>query len=367
MSNGTTTWTYTYDANGMRTSRSNGTKTYNYVYNGSQLTQMTVGNDTLYFTYGVLGPSTVTWNGTTYYYALNGQGDVTGIYDADGNLVVFYYWENAWGYNPFVDGPLASTLGALNPLRYRSYVYDTETGYYYLQSRYYDPEIGRFINADAYASTGQGFIGNNMFAYCLNNPVLYSDPTGTAAGIWGWLFGDHDYGFIHRAVQAHIIATQLFQKELVLPGIGRADIYDPETHEVWEIKHGGSTLASQRARMQLAREQVNNYIALGRLENGEKLRLGHAGAFTGAFVLNCNKISYEISYTTPEDGVILYYVTKMESYEREPFAKYVPKSEREKQHVTLGIIGVGIAVPLLVYSAGGGAWNGLHTDKSLMF
>ena len=64
---------------------------------------------------------------------------------------------------------------------YRGYVYDAETGLYYLQSRYYDPEIGRFINADAFVSTGQGFVGNNMFAYCANNPILYKDPTGNTA------------------------------------------------------------------------------------------------------------------------------------------------------------------------------------------
>ena len=179
MTDGTTTWSYTYDANGMRTQRSNGTKTYNYVYNGSQLTQMTVGNDTLYFTYGVLGPATVTWNGTTYYYALNAQGDVVGIYDNTGYVVVTYNWDNAWGDNPAPQGSLASTLGTLNPLRYRGYVYDTETGYYYLQSRYYDPEIGRFINADAFTSTGQGLLGNNMFAYCGNAPVNFADPSGT--------------------------------------------------------------------------------------------------------------------------------------------------------------------------------------------
>ena len=178
MSKSSITWNYTYDANGMRTSRSNGTKTYNYVYNGSQLTQMTVGNDTLYFTYGVLGPTTVTWNGETYYYAVNAQGDVTGIFDGNGNLVVLYNWDNAWGYNPAPEGSLASTLGTLNPLRYRGYVYDTETGYYYLQSRYYDPEIGRFINSDAFVATGQGLLGNNMFAYCGNNPVSRYDPTG---------------------------------------------------------------------------------------------------------------------------------------------------------------------------------------------
>lgn len=182
MSNGSTTWSYTYDANGMRTSRSNGSTTYNYVYNGSQLVQMTVGNDTLYFTYGAVGPTTVTWNGTTYYYAINGQGDVIGIFDVNGNCVVTYNWDNAWGYNPEPDGPMADTLGTLNPLRYRSYVYDEETGYYYLQSRYYDPEICRFINADNYPATGQGFTGNNMFVYCGNNPVSRKDTSGD---LWG--------------------------------------------------------------------------------------------------------------------------------------------------------------------------------------
>ena len=180
MSKGNTTWTYTYDANGMRTSRTNGTKTYNYVYNGSQLTQMTVGNDTLYFTYGAMGPATVTWEGYTYYYVLNGQGDVTAILDEDGIPVVWYNWNTAWGYNPEPEGLFADILGDLNPLRYRGYVYDQETGYYYLQSRYYDPEIGRFINADVFASTGQGFIGHNMFAYCGNNPVNRADPSGHA-------------------------------------------------------------------------------------------------------------------------------------------------------------------------------------------
>ena len=76
---------------------------------------------------------------------------------------------------------MASTLGTHNPLRYRGYVFDQETGLYYLQSRYYDPEMGRFINADAYTSTGQGILGNNMFVYCNNNPVILTDSSGCAA------------------------------------------------------------------------------------------------------------------------------------------------------------------------------------------
>ena len=154
MSNGTATWAYTYDANGMRTSRSNGSTAYSYVYNGNQLTQMTVGSNTLYFTYDISGsPMSVTYGGATYYYGLNLQGDVIAILDASGTAVVAYTYD-AWGNILSTTGTMANTLGTLNPLRYRGYVYDTETGLYYLQSRYYDPEICRFINADTYASTG---------------------------------------------------------------------------------------------------------------------------------------------------------------------------------------------------------------------
>ena len=178
MSNGTTTWNYTYDANGMRTSRTNGAKTYNYVYNGSQLTQMTVGNDTLCFVYDATGaPVIVLWNNSVYYYITSLQGDVLQIINEDVEIVATYDYD-AWGNVVSVGGTMANTLGALNPLRYRGYVYDQETQLYYLQSRYYNPEIGRFINADALVSTGQGLLGNNMFAYCGNNPVTNVDYLG---------------------------------------------------------------------------------------------------------------------------------------------------------------------------------------------
>ena len=179
MSKGSTTWNYTYDANGMRTQRSNGTTVYNYVYNGSQLAQMTVGSNTLNFAYDASGmPMMVTYNGTNYYYIVNLQGDVKGIVDSTGTLVVYYTYD-AWGKRIHISDSMARTLGVLNPLRYRGYVYDQETEYYYLQSRYYDPKIGRFINADGLVATGQGMLGNNMFAYCRNNPVRRRDVSGT--------------------------------------------------------------------------------------------------------------------------------------------------------------------------------------------
>ena len=136
--------------------------------------------ETLSFSYDASGmPMNVIYNGTAYFYTVNLQGDVMAIVDASGTAVVSYSYD-AWGNILSVTGTMADTLGESNPLRYRGYVYDPETELYYLQSRYYDPEVGRFINADALVSTGQGILGNNMFAYCNNNAVLYYDPTGYA-------------------------------------------------------------------------------------------------------------------------------------------------------------------------------------------
>jgi len=172
------TWEFTYNSDGLRTSRTDGTTTYNYVYNGSQLTCMTVDGHTMYFSYDAAGaPMSVTYNGTEYFYTTNIQGDVTGIVNSSGATVVTYNY-SAWGEQLSCTGTMATTLGDLNPLRYRGYVYDQETGLYYLQSRYYNPEIGRFINADEFASTGQGLLGNNMFAYCMNNPINMTDVSG---------------------------------------------------------------------------------------------------------------------------------------------------------------------------------------------
>ena len=102
------------------------------------------------------------------------------IVNTSGTVVVEYTYD-AWGRLLTTTGSMASTLGEINPLRYRGYVYDTETGLYYLQSRYYNPAIGRFINADSYAATGQGLLGNNMFAYCNNSVVNLKDSSGTNA------------------------------------------------------------------------------------------------------------------------------------------------------------------------------------------
>ena len=92
--------------------------------------------------------------------------------------MVTTYLYDAWGNHLNTTGSLSATVGRYNPLRYRGYVYDRETKLYYLQSRYYNPEIGRFINADGYVSTGTGINGYNMFAYCNDNPIILVDLTG---------------------------------------------------------------------------------------------------------------------------------------------------------------------------------------------
>lgn len=178
MTSGSNQWNFTYDANGMRTERSNKGIIYSYLYNGSQLSRMIYDGIVMKFTYAADGsPISVTYQGGLYYYAVNLQGDVVAIVDKNGALVVEYKYD-AWGRLLTTTGSMAPTLGLHNPLRYRGYVYDRETGLYYLQSRYYNPTIGRFINADNYPSTGQGLLGNNMFAYCGNNPISREDDGG---------------------------------------------------------------------------------------------------------------------------------------------------------------------------------------------
>ena len=175
-------WTMEYEAGGLRTKRSSAEKTYNYIYNGDKLVRMTVGDDILDFTYDANGaPLTLIHNGTVYYYITNLQGDVISLETMDGMLGAHYYYD-AWGKILACDGAVAE----LNPLRYRGYVYDQETGFYYLQSRYYDPAVARFLNADSYISTGDGVQGNNMFAYCNNNPTNMVDGGGTSATAFQW-------------------------------------------------------------------------------------------------------------------------------------------------------------------------------------
>mgnify|MGYP001089816994 CR=1 FL=1 len=149
------------------------------------------------------------------HYLKNIQGDVEEIVDKNGNSVVKYAY-NEWGKLLSVTGSMAAAVGRINPIRYRGYYYDGETGYYYLQSRYYNPDICRFINADepSYVTISAEKTNYNLFAYCANDPVNYIDPTGEVS--IGAIVG----GIIGFGIGALIMP--IFANYLNLRGWGRS-------------------------------------------------------------------------------------------------------------------------------------------------
>ena len=188
MTKGSDTLSFAYNESGLRTSKTVNGVTHSYVWQGLKLAADITDTYALYFHYDSTGDVigfTRTANGTDteYFYVKNLQGDILKVITATGTEAATYTYD-AWGKLLTSTGDLAE----VNPLRYRGYFYDTETSLYYLKSRYYDPEVGRFINPDGYNSTGQGIIGTNMFAYCLNNPAIFSDDAGTIAFIDDLIF-----------------------------------------------------------------------------------------------------------------------------------------------------------------------------------
>ena len=143
--------------------------------------------NTIYYVYDANGAVIgMEYNGTKYWYDKNLQGDVVGIRNASGTLVAQYVYD-AWGNhrqitngsgNDVSDNP--NHIANINPFRYRGYYYDTETGWYYLNTRYYDPNVGRFLSPDTILGANGGLLGYNLYAYCNNNPVMFSDPSGNS-------------------------------------------------------------------------------------------------------------------------------------------------------------------------------------------
>ncbi|HEX3037646.1 MAG TPA: RHS repeat-associated core domain-containing protein [Oscillospiraceae bacterium] len=176
---------YQYNAAGLRTSKMVNGITTNYTFDdNNNITSETNGTDTINYTYDSNGKlQFMTLNGTKYIYETNAQGDVYGLVDSNNNEVVTYAYDS-WGKPLSIGGSLAETVGTENHMRYRGYYYDTESGLYYLQSRYYNPELQRLISKD-YTSYHDGQIGAaaNLYTYANNNPVMNVDPSGHLAQI----------------------------------------------------------------------------------------------------------------------------------------------------------------------------------------
>ena len=169
---------FKYNKSGLRTQKVKKvrdviTETTDYVMSNKTMISMKKGNDTLYFSYDMSGsaPVMVTYNGARYTYVKNLLGDIVALADASGSIVCEYKYD-AWGKPLSVTGTMAQTIGALNPFRYRGYIWDEDMENYYLRSRYYNPSLCRFLQADSHLTI-------NAFAYANNNPVMNMDEDGT--------------------------------------------------------------------------------------------------------------------------------------------------------------------------------------------
>jgi RHS repeat-associated protein len=198
-------------------------------------------------------PVTMTKGGVTYYYHLNGHGDVMALTDASGNVVAEYQYD-AWGNILSKTGAMASA----NPYRYAGYYYDEETWLYYLMSRYYNPEVGRFINADN-AMVVKGITDlaikepamhksdftllENMFAYAANNPVMHVDSDGYYWGNHWW----NSKWFVSNAINWGITA-------LVGGGIGGLSLY---------LRNLSKKYLADRAAIMFANELKKKLLAKG--------------------------------------------------------------------------------------------------------
>lgn len=177
---------YVYDASGKRIKQIVNGVEYNYLYSGDLLMRQTDGdNNKIDFQYGpndaLVG---FKYNGTPYFYWYNKHGDVVAVVDESGNIAAEYSYD-AWGNILSYSGAMAS----INPIRYRGYYQDPETGWYYLKTRYYNPDWRRFLNSDTTVIAGTDVInGSNIFAYCNNNPLRYIDSDGKAPVDWDSFF-----------------------------------------------------------------------------------------------------------------------------------------------------------------------------------
>ena len=195
------TLTLTYNGEGLRDGKdvttTNGTKHHSYYYADGHLVCETCKdvpdtgvNFIVQYFYNQQGIVAMCYGGSHYMFRKNFFGDIIGIYDWENNCVAKYAYD-AYGVckvmNP--DGTENTDedfIGNINPIRYRGYYYDVGTGFYYLQTRYYDPQTGRFLNMDGLEYLDPETVGGlNLYAYCNGNPVMYVDPTGTAW--WHWL------------------------------------------------------------------------------------------------------------------------------------------------------------------------------------
>jgi len=321
-----------YNASGMRTRKGD---TY-YELDGNNIISETTNGNTIRYYYGNGGIVGFRYNGNRYYYEKNLQGDIIAIYDESGNKVASYIYD-AWGNCTIENDVSGVRIGEINPFRYRGYYYDSDIGLYYLKSRYYDAAIGRFINADSinYLGANGNLCSFNLFAYCVDNPVMQIDETGCLAFP----------GQIHNIVVYYVAALYglnteqtIYYKEKNSFGKrkwGRADLIS-ENGEVWDVKRNDADQIAAGV------EQVKKYV------NNEWKDHSHIGLSVGGYIepgkftVSIGWTVYHIEYEYAGNGIIAY------DYEKET------DWDKIKEYASYAVAaGLTIGAAYLVWQSGG--------------
>ena len=317
---------FSYNADGIRTGKTVYETEYQYILNGTQIIGETwteyETEHTLFYIYDESGsPLGIQYRTDAYgdgeftyfFFEKNLQGDIVAVYNANGRKIGSYVYD-AWGNFSITTTSTNTSLensivNSYNPFRYRGYYYDKDLGWYYLQTRYYNPQWGRFVNADGYVSTGTGLLGYNMFAYCNNNPVMNVDPTGN----FPWLL---------FAVATLILTT--FTSCAPIPNKASEDTGDPNSLIGSPLDPGPKTTAYDTYEEAIA-AGIDEVYRMSEEENWER----EAGAFVylyqnGKYYIgkHGNGIGGATSVYIPlsvPNGTILATIHSHPCYQQEPF------------------------------------------------
>ena len=299
---------FVYNADGLRVQKTvNGVAT-KYTLHGKNVVHMTSGADELHFFYDAQNrPAVVVYNGTAYAYVKSLQGDIVAILDENGNAVVSYGYD-AWGAPLWCTGELAETLGKVQPFRYRGYVFDEETGLYYLKSRYFNSAICRFISSDVFFEKINSANSQNIYTYCHNEPVVKYDKNGNASDSCITLFvegsADVKIDITERLNQTMEEGYNEISKYCMEHGLAETIVYFVEN-----VKTGGKWDLKNRANWNLRKGEtyIYNDIPL-RWDEPGNISFGYIGsAIFGTDVLQLGAGMYQIMSGTSYWGYVSSY------------------------------------------------------------
>ena len=297
---GATSVDYGYDSEGQRVSKTVNGVEYDYYYVGGKLMVEHCPSYTLFYSYDANGnlyaiKKQFSNSSYEYYYAVcNSRGDVLALYNEGGNLECKYYYDS-WGKLISVADHNGNSITAQNhiaiqnSIRYRGYVYDTETGLYYLNSRYYDPATCRFINADNQIALGYDLSGVNLYAYCGSNPISRIDPTGEKW--WHWAIGAAIVGAC--AVATVVTAGGFVAAAGAVAAVGRIVGALPREDGAFQVRHHGQVTTIGRAN---ARHVVVRPVGVGGI--AAVFVFGHN--VIGTFLLRQAELAFAVRHPNAE-------------------------------------------------------------------